>query len=155
MNTLRGLRQVFTPRRIHFGSCAARFARVLGAIAPRPRLHDVNTCSYLLVLVFGGYRSSALLPPLGSVFSTNCVFSAFKKFFSRHILSKKFNWESAAVRKCGPTRLIFAQVLVHIQLIWHWSWSPPCPCSWPSSWHSCVFSCFIPSQGWSNYFTFT
>ena len=76
-----GPSDVFTPKRIHFGSCAARFARVLGAIAPRPRLHDVNTCSYLLVLVFGGYRSSALLPPLGSVFSTNCVFSAFKKFF--------------------------------------------------------------------------
>ena len=34
MNTLRGLRQVFTPRRIHFGSCAARFARVLASLAP-------------------------------------------------------------------------------------------------------------------------
>ena len=118
---------MFTPRRIHFGSCAARFARVLGAIAPRPRLHDVNTCSYLLVLVFGGYRSSALLPPLGFCIFHKLRFLRFQEFFSRHILSKKFNWESAAVRKCGPTRLIFAQVLVHSRLIWHWSWSPHVP----------------------------
>ena len=116
----------------------------------------LHICSiFLRFLFFGGYRRSTLLPPLGFCIFHKLRFLRFQEFFFRHILSKKFNWESAAVRKCGPTRLIFAQVLIHSQLIWHWSWSPPCPCSWPSSWHSCVFSCFIPSQGWSNYFTFT
>ena len=67
-----GPSDVFTPRRIHFGSCAARFARGLASLASLRlvagglRLHDVNTCSYLLVLVFGGYRRSTLPSPLGS-----------------------------------------------------------------------------------------
>ena len=64
----------------------------------------------------------------GLDFSKNCVFSVLgKEFFSRHILSKNLNWESGVIWKCGPTRLIFAQVLVHSQLIWHWSWSPHVP----------------------------
>ena len=38
----------------------------------------------------------------GLEFSKNCSFSAFLL----QILSKKLNWESVAVSKCGPTRLL-------------------------------------------------
>ena len=79
----------------------------------------------------------------GLDFSKNCVFSVLgKEFFSRHILSKNLNWESGVIWKCGPTRLIFAQVLVHSQIIWHCSMThDPCPCSCPRSWPSYMFSC--------------
>ena len=72
------------------------------------------------------------------------AFSPFweKNFFSRHILSKNLNWESGVIWKCGPTRLIFAQVLVHSQIIWHCSMThDPCPCSCPRSWPSYMFNC--------------
>ena len=158
MNTLRGLRQVFSPSRIHFESCAARFARVLASLAPSASwcknlfsvavpltcinyLPSDDHCVLLLTLRYqinvlknkklalkNRQCHSFLRPHIYFIFLRFWVFvgtvfphcshlpgldfsknAAFLPFLPQ-ILSKKINWESAAVSKCGPTVfLIFAQ----------------------------------------------
>ena len=70
------LRDEYTSGHVLLASLAS-----LRLVAGGLRLHDVNTCSYLLVLVFGGYRSSALLPPLGFCIFHKLRFLRFQEFF--------------------------------------------------------------------------
>ena len=195
MNTLRGLRQVFTPRRIHFGSCAARFARVLASLAPSASwcknlfsvavpltcinyLPSDDHCVLLLTLryqinvlknkklalkkqsmpfffqphiyfiflrfwVFVGTVFPHCSHLSGLDFSKKCSFSAFLP----QILSKKINWESVAMSRCGPTVfLIFAQgfgslpaclTLFLVTPTFHVLY---CPRSWPSYMFSCTWN---------------
>ena len=194
MNTLRGLRQVFTPRRIHFGSCAARFARVLASLAPSASwcknlfsvavpltcinyLPSDDHCVLLLTLryqinvlrnkkmalkdrqchsffnhIFISFFSDFgflwvpyfhIAPTSRVLIFPTCSFSAFLP----QILSKKINWESVAVSRCGPTVfLIFAQgfgslpaclTLFLVTPTFHVLY---CPRSWPSYMFSCTWN---------------